>query len=702
MALVINCPECGKPVINNGQDCPFCSYSFKEGKTRAQMEQELLEAEEALRAEEAAKAAEQARIAQEQARAAEQAKAVEQARIAREQAMAAAVQQAAKGSNIFAKFQQKTIQRTPQVDISEKVNDIDNLPEIPENSDKSSLPPMQLDAPVPLAKIASTPAVPLTPIEKQKESSVLPPMQPEREVTIEEIQNTPAVQLTPIQGENITDALPDISSPEAAPPKSAQTQIEVEIPQSTNNVIRNKQQVGQWSPSLDQQRATQTRPQQPVAPVQPQVSQQPVAPVQPQRPQPTVAVNTQQPAPQRTQPPKRQWSSNPNEFKTQQPVQSQQPPVQPQRPQPTVAVHNQLPVPQRTQTPKRQWSSNPNDFKTQHPVQPQQPPVQPQRPQPTVAVHNQQPVPQRTQPPKRQWSSNPNDFNSQPTQSRPQNTQGRPQPLQNRSQNTQGRPQAPQNRPQNQGRPQQRRPQHGGKIELQPIEQEQTEYTATGERLENLPPQQTPTNPNFDTESYVHNLKRQIREDQSLSQQNRQHDDVIKNAEQVEVKPMKFDGKPIKGATVNVVKAPSGSHKALAPIIIVVILVLALLGIVFYIFSSGILNPKTANISFTKPDSWDDEVYVYVFDGNNKNAERPGQKMTKGDGKTYTYVVDENLTNGKLIFSDGNKPNSNRYPLTDDEALTVEKDKTYTTSSKNATNTASSKSSASSSSQASK
>ena len=162
MALVTTCPDCGQRIINNGEDCPFCGYSIAKGKSKAQMEQELLEAEEALRAEEEAKAAaeaearaaEEARLAAE----AEQARiAEEQARLAQEQARAAAQQ-----NGIFAKFQKKTVAR-PQTDLNGKVNDMDNLPSIPESSDSSFLPPMQLDRPVPLSTIANTEAVPLTP-----------------------------------------------------------------------------------------------------------------------------------------------------------------------------------------------------------------------------------------------------------------------------------------------------------------------------------------------------------------------------------------------------------------------------------------------------------------------------------------------------------------------------------------------------------
>lgn len=144
---------------------------------------------------------------------------------------------------------------------------------------------------------------------------------------------------------------------------------------------------------------------------------------------------------------------------------------------------------------------------------------------------------------------------------------------------------------------------------------------------------------------------------------------------------MKFDGKQMRAATVDVVKAPKTANKAVGPIIIVVILVIALLGVVAYIFMSGVLNPKTLDISFTKPDGWKDDVYVYVVDGENKNAAYPGEKMQKGTGNTYTYKVSENLKNGKLVFNDG--ANSHRYPLEDKDALTIEDKKTYSTSSTN-------------------
>ena len=261
-----------------------------------------------------------------------------------------------------------------------------------------------------------------------------------------------------------------------------------------------------------------------------------------------------------------------------------------------------------------------------------------------------QPRPQR-QP--RQWSADPNAA-AQPAPQRAPAPQGQQRP----------------------GRPQQRpRPQQSGKLELQPIEQEVSEFTATGERLENLPPQQAPTDKNFNTDLYVHNLKRQIKEDQSISQANRQKEDILKGAEKIETQPMKFDGKEMRGAKVNVVKAPNTSNQKMVPIVVIAILVVALIGIAIYVFSSGILKPKTAAITFEKPASWSDTVYVYIEQEGKKNADKPGEAMTKGTGNTYTYNVREDLTKGKIIFSDGTSGTGHNYG--EKESLTVSDGKTY-------------------------
>ena len=567
MALFVNCPHCSNRRVNNDDDCPFCGYSVKLGKTREQIQQEAEEEEARLAAEaqaleEARIAEEQARIAEEQAKAAEQARlaaearAAEQARLAAEQQAkaAAAAQRAQQGGGIFAKFQQKTISR-PQVDISDKVNDMDNLPYIPEEGEGADqqLPPMILDKPVSVATIASTPAVTLTPLPKEKEDSVLPPMQLEHEVTMEEIRNTPAVALDPIQGEVIEDALPDYAMPEGM--------------------------------------------EQPVIP----------QPVRPTVPTPAVP----------------------------QPVQQAQTPAAPQRPQ-------------RQQ---RQWSSDPNQTNNipQQPAAPQaQAPAAPQRPQ-------------RQQ---RQWSSDPNQANNAPQQ-RPAAPQ---QPMQSR-QPQQPRPQQPrQQRPQPASQPQQRRPQRSGKIELQPIEQQVSEFTATGERLENLPPQQAPSDPNFDTDSYVRNLQYQMKAGQMNSQETDQQEDILKNAEKVQVQPMKFDGKQIHVSNVNVVKAPKEGNKNLVPIIFVIILVIALIGIAVYIFAFSGLFKKQISVTFDKPTTWSDNIYAFPYANAEEykttradSAKVTACKMEKNSNGTFTLKLDPEYKGKYVIFVDLNDE-KNVYP----------------------------------------
>ena len=615
MALFINCPGCGQRIVNNGENCPWCDYNVKEGKSKEEIEQELMAAEEAKAAEAAAEqariaaeeqariAAEQARIAEEQAKAAEaarlaaEARAAEQARLAAEQqarnaAAQRAAQQAQGSSNIFAQFRQKTTAREPQVDISEKVTDSDNLPYMSDESSDGALPPMQLDKPVSVATIANTPAFKLDPLAQEKETSVLPPMQLEREVTMEDIANTPAVQLSPIQGEVISDALSSAGvSAEIEPQMPVQPPVQKPVPmrpvqsfEIEQPTVRMSQPTVDVQPKIQQpvpQRTVQEQPA-PRMPQQPPVQQpvpqrtvqeQPV-PRMPQQPP------VQQPVPQRKPRPQRQWSSNPNDFVNNQPQIQQRPaPQQPQmqqRPAPQQPPMQQRPAPQ--QPPMQQRPA------------PQQPPVQ-QRPA--------QPAPrqQRAQRPQRQWSSNPGDFGGQQT---------------------------------------------GSKVELQPIKQEATEVTATGERLQNLPPQQAPTDPNFDTDSYVRNLKRQMKEDHNVETSFDTQQDIIRQAEQVQVQPMKFDGKQLRGQNVDRVSASKHKNKTVAPIIIVVVLILALVGIAVYIFFFSGLFKKDFTISL-KADGWGDEVYAIYYNDEDEyknidtEKDRSKYKMDKNsDGNIVT------------------------------------------------------------------
>ncbi len=652
MALFINCPGCGQRIVNNGANCPWCDYNVKEGKSKEEIEQELMAGEEARAAEAAAEqerlaaeeqariAAEQARIAEEQARAAEaarlaaEARAAEQARLAAEQqARAAAAQRAAQqaqgSSNIFAQFRQKTTAREPQVDLADRVTDMDNLPYMPDGSSDGALPPMQLDKPVSVATIANTPAFKLDPLAQEKETSVLPPMQLEREVTMEDIANTPSVQLSPIQGEVISDALPDFGVSAGVEPQmpfqsAAPSPFESEpVPDAVQQTPMRPVQpfeIEQPAPRMPQPPVQQPVPQRPVVQEQP-------APRMPQQP-------VQQPAPQRRPRAQRQWSSNPSDFSNNAP--QVQPPVQ-QRP-----VPQQRPAPQQ---PPMQQRPAPQQPPMQQRPAPQQPPMQ-QRPmpqQPPMQQRPAQPGPrqQRPQRPQRQWSSNPGDFGGQPKSS---------------------------------------------KVELQPIEQEVTEVTATGERLQNLPPQQAPSDPNFDTDSYVRNLHRQIKEDQKVETHVDTQREIIRQAEKVQVQPMKFDGKQLRAQNVDVVKAPREKNKTLAPIIIVVILVLALVGIAVYIFFfSDIFKEKDFSIKL-KADSWGDEVYAVYFNdpkdivnANISTSEaREKYKMTKESDGTYSIKLDNSYDGGYVIFinAEGNVAKST-YPSLNGSGLKITKDKTY-------------------------
>ncbi len=504
MGLLINCPNCGNQIVNNGEDCPFCGYSFSEGKTKEQIENEKLqqeaEAEAKAKAEAEAKAKAEAE-AKAKAEAEAKARAEAEAR-ARAEAEEKSKSVEVSADSIFSRFREKATQTAQKPTIIDVEVYEDNLPEIPVTNDNSQLPPMQKERPVPLSKIANTPAVKLDPIAQDEIKDELGPMTPEREVTVEEIKNTQAVRLTPIQNESVSDALPNMQESARRPVNATQPQIQVD------------------------------RHTQPQAPVQ--------APRQPQQPKIQINKPAQPQAQSRPQP--KQWSSNPQDFtsNTQQPQQPARP-AQPQsRPQP------------------KQWSSNPQDFvnNAQQPQQPARPAQAQPQSRPQSPQQNRQPQ-------------------GRPPQQRPQN--GRPQGRPQRQWTTEPSANPGQNRP----------ARHSSQTEFKPLEQNDVAIGPTGERLSALPPQQAPTDPNFDTDSYVKNLKRQIKNDQRQSQQAGQAIDVERMAENVEVKPMKFDGKAIRGTNVNVVTAPKTSNKLIAPIIVVVILVIALIVVAVIMLRGG-------------------------------------------------------------------------------------------------------------------
>ena len=69
-------------------------------------------------------------------------------------------------------------------------------------------------------------------------------------------------------------------------------------------------------------------------------------------------------------------------------------------------------------------------------------------------------------------------------------------------------------------------------------------------------------------------------------------------------------------------------------------------------------------ISFTKPDDWSDSVNVYVYqegDVTTKNADWPGEAMTKGSDGVYSYTIKSGIFGEpKLVFNDGD--GKHQYP----------------------------------------
>ena len=195
--------------------------------------------------------------------------------------------------------------------------------------------------------------------------------------------------------------------------------------------------------------------------------------------------------------------------------------------------------------------------------------------------------------------------------------------------------------------------------------------TATGERLENLPPQERMGDANFDTDSYVNRLQYQIEADRRKNATKTIEEDFLKDADKVEVQPMKFDGKQIKvNTSANVVRTPKTHNKNLVPIIIVVILALALIGTAVYLFFFSGLFKKQVTISFDKPSSWSDTVYAFYYkdteelktlsDDTLKDTKKLEDfKMTANGDTTYTIRIDGKYADGYVIFFDDK---NNAYP----------------------------------------
>lgn len=328
MALLINCPGCGETIVNNGEKCPFCGFDVKSNQAKEEAEHE-------------------------------------------------------ENTSVKETTEETQQASAPAADVGTNVVDNPDLPNLDDGEKKHTLPPMQQEQPVPISKIANTPAVPLTPIQSEKINNTLPKWQPQQEVTIEQIQHTPAVQLDPIQQEKVQNKLPDINSPEAAPPRSVQPpmqggpQISVERPaaqpvQPQRPQINVERPAAQpQRPQINVERPFGSRPQinveKPATPIQPIAPRVQPVPQQPQRP--TAPVQPQSAAPQTP------------------------PPVRPQNPQWTPAPQQpQTPAPQ----PKKQWTTEAKPEPSEEKPQPKQ-----------KKQWSAEPSPAEPSKEKKQWSATP-------------------------------------------------------------------------------------------------------------------------------------------------------------------------------------------------------------------------------------------------------------------------------------------------------
>ncbi len=375
MALFINCPGCGSRIVNNGENCPFCGFNVKENKSAEEMEAERLENETASAEDTADKAA----VADVQERPAQ----IQQTTPAQQNApvqQSAPIQQTAPSLKKAAAEPPARTENVPQAVKNEQQSfggNTDELPEIQSESGGRTLPPIEIERPVPLSKIANTPAVELTPIKSEELTSTLPPMQPEREITIEQIRKTPAVKLTPIEQEKVEGRLPDMKSSDISKAETSHSgvKINVEKVQTADRVSVERPQ---------RQRSTEAAPT-PAQPVQPTESK-------PKRQWSTEAAPTPaQPVQPTESKPKRQWSTETAPTPAQ--------PVQPTE-----------------SKPKRQWSTETAPTPAQ-PVQPTE--SKPKRQWSTEAAATPaQPVQPTESKPKRQWSTEAAATPAQPVQQR--------------------------------------------------------------------------------------------------------------------------------------------------------------------------------------------------------------------------------------------------------------------------------------------
>ena len=85
-------------------------------------------------------------------------------------------------------------------------------------------------------------------------------------------------------------------------------------------------------------------------------------------------------------------------------------------------------------------------------------------------------------------------------------------------------------------------------------------------------------------------------------------------------------------------------------------------------------NAEGVTVYFTKPSSWGNTVYAYVYDGGDQVASWPGTACKDEGNSKYSYTFTKNWKNPLIIFTDG----KNQYPAQNEAGLPLESGKTYT------------------------
>lgn len=96
-----------------------------------------------------------------------------------------------------------------------------------------------------------------------------------------------------------------------------------------------------------------------------------------------------------------------------------------------------------------------------------------------------------------------------------------------------------------------------------------------------------------------------------------------------------------------------------------------------YYFTEKQVVPAGASITFTKPESWGDTIYVYIYNETvspvKKNGSWPGEAMTLDADGSYSYTLSEEWDSALVIFSDG----TNQYPAAMEPGVDLEEGMAY-------------------------